>query len=214
MARKVTRKVATKKVTSISKRTVGAARSLARSAKRVVTAVQRKPPVRKSATGTQQDAVALLRADHKRLRQLLTDLKGAQTPARRQRVFEQVQDEVKAHTTIEEELFYPAFREAAQTKKDRQMFHEATEEHHAADLVLKETGGAMHEPDVFAARAKVLKELIEHHAEEEETDMFPRARKLLPPPELRRLGEEMAARKRTMTQPSALRAMASFVGIS
>ncbi len=214
MARKVKHKAAHKKVPSISKRTVGATRSLARSAQRVVKAVQRKPPVRKSASGTQPDAVALLRADHKRLRQLLTDLKGAQTPARRQRVFEQVQDEIKAHTTIEEELFYPAFRDAAKTKKDRQMFHEATEEHHAADLVLKETGGAMHEPDVFAARAKVLKELVEHHAEEEETDMFPRARTLLLPSELRRLGEEMAARKRTMAQPSTLRAMASFVGIS
>ena len=72
------------------------------------------------------------------------------------------------------------------------------EEHHAVDTILPEVAGATDEPDVFAARAKVLKEIVEHHAEEEETDMFPRARQLLPATELRRLGAEMAARKRTL----------------
>ena len=53
------------------------------------------------------------------------------------------------------------------------------EEHHAADTILPDVAKAKSEADVFAARAKVLKEIVEHHAEEEETDMFPRARKLL-----------------------------------
>jgi hypothetical protein len=78
------------------------------------------------------------------------------------------------------------------------MFFEAQEEHHAVDTILPEVTSASAEPDVFAARAKVLKEMVEHHAEEEETDMFSRARKLFPPAELRRLGEEMAARKRML----------------
>jgi hypothetical protein len=80
------------------------------------------------------------------------------------------------------------------------LFFEAKEEHHAVDTILPEVASATGEPDVFAARAKVLKEMVEHHADEEESDMFPRARKLLPPAELRRLGDEMAARKRTLQQ--------------
>src|SRR5512147_1886498 len=84
------------------------------------------------------DAVSLLRADHKKMRELLAALKNAETAARRQKVLAQVEQELKAHTTIEEEIFYPAFRDAGEKKDDRQLFYEATEEHRAADMILKE----------------------------------------------------------------------------
>lgn len=188
-----------------SKRVRKAARSIAsattRTTKRVKRAVARASrPQTVRVTAGQADAVALLKADHKELRHLLEQLKEADSPdsSRRAKLLERVEDALKTHTKIEEEIFYPAFRDAAATKKDRQLFFEAVEEHHAVDTVLPEVASATNDPDVFAARAKVLKELVEHHAEEEETDMFPRARKLFPPSELRRLGAEMAARKRSL----------------
>jgi hemerythrin-like domain-containing protein len=192
-----------------SKRVRKAARSITRATtraskqvKRAVTRASRPPRAR--AVAGQADAVALLKADHREMRQLLEQLKGADSPdsSRRAKLLERVEDALKTHTTIEEEIFYPAFRDAAATKKDRQLFFEAVEEHHAVDTILPEVARATNEPDVFVARAKVLKELVEHHAEEEETDMFPRARKLFPPSELRRLGAEMAARKRSLHRSS------------
>lgn len=158
-----------------------------------------------------RDAVSLLRADHVTIRQLLAELKAADTLTRREKALEQTEARLKAHTTIEEEIFYPAFRDAARTKKDRELFFEAKEEHRAADMVLGEVGRAADEE--FSARAKVLKELVEHHAEEEESDMFPRARALLSAPELKRLGEEMAARQRELLakSPSTLERVASLL---
>lgn len=201
-----------RKSPSVSTRAKRATRTVVRAAKRVASSAQRS--VRQPALRAgQTDAVALLRADHKTLRHLLDELKSATSSARQARLLAQVEQEIKTHTTIEEELFYPAFRSAAETKKDRQMFHEATEEHRAADMVLKEVGAARGSVEIFSARAKVLKELIEHHAEEEETEMFPRARKLIEPAELRRLGAAMAERKRTMKHPGALRTVAAYVGV-
>lgn len=205
---------AKRKKPSVTTRAKRATRTVVRLAKRGVSSARRATAPRQPALRAgQPDAVALLRADHKTLRRLLEAMKSATASTRQASLLAQVEREIKAHTTIEEELFYPAFRGAAETKKDRQMFHEATEEHRAADMVLKEVGAARGSVDIFSARAKVLKELIEHHAEEEETEMFPRARKLIEPAELRRLGAAMAERKRTMKQPGALRAVAAYVGV-
>lgn len=73
-----------------------------------------------------------------KVRQLLAGLKSASTPAQRQQLLGKAKQELEVHTTIEEEIFYPAFR-VARTKKDRQLFYEATAEHHAADLMLRES---------------------------------------------------------------------------
>jgi hemerythrin superfamily protein len=162
------------------------------------------------------DAVSLLRTDHKTLRQLLTELQSAEKPAERQRLLVHVKRELTVHTTIEEEIFYPAFRAAARSKQDEQLFHEATAEHHAAELILHEVARADDATGEFPGRAKVLKELVTHHAEEEETDMFPRARELIGAAELRALGQQMAERKRVLLHADAggggtLQKMADFV---
>src|SRR5205085_1315083 len=101
----------------------------------------------------------------------------------------------KIHTQIEEEIFYPAFKEAARSKSDKELFFEANEEHHVVDLVMPEIKDTDPDAEDFAAKAKVLKDLIEHHAEEEETEMFPKARKLMGRDELRELGERLEQRK-------------------
>ena len=107
---------------------------------------------------------------------------------------------ITIHSQIEEEIFDPAFSEAARKKDDGKLYFEALEEHHVVDMVLPEIKGADVESEQFAAKAKVLKDLVEHHAEEEETEMFPRARKLMTRDELLRLGAEMAQLKASMTR--------------
>ncbi len=117
------------------------------------------------------DAIKLLKSDHDKVRELLAQFENA-TGARREKLRGQIETELKVHTQIEEEIFYPAFREASKKKEDRKMYYEALEEHHVVDLVMPEMNdGATNEE--LKAKAKVLKELVEHHADEEEKDMFP-----------------------------------------
>ena len=190
--------------------------------KRITTAAARGGATRQrgvtpaTRSAAEPDAVSLLRADHKTIRQLLTDLQRAAKPAERKRLLTQATRALEVHTTIEEEIFYPVFRAAARTARDEQLFHEATAEHHAADLILHEVAQADDGTGEFPGRAKVLKELVSHHAGEEETDMFPRARVILAAAELRSLGQQMAARKRVLVRADAggggtLQKMADFV---
>jgi hemerythrin superfamily protein len=146
------------------------------------------------------DAIALLKEDHKKVKGLLGDLEKSSMRGgpRAQKLVAQIDKELTIHTTIEEEIFYPAFRDAVRSKDDKKMYYEAKEEHHVVKLVLpevKEGGMALEE---FAAKCKVLKELVEHHAGEEEKEMFPEARKVLSRPELQELGDRMAARKKEL----------------
>jgi len=144
------------------------------------------------------DAIQLLKKDHDAVRGLLDELETT-TPRglkKRTELISRIARELKAHTTIEEEIFYPAFKAAGTKGDDAKMFFEAKEEHRAAgDLVLPDLLCTDPGSEKFSGRAKVLKEMIEHHASEEETDMFPRAKKLLSKEELLALGDQMSARK-------------------
>jgi hemerythrin-like domain-containing protein len=154
------------------------------------------PTPRKRKAAPQKDAIALLKKDHEKVRGLLSKLESAASRGsdRAMQLVSEIEGEVKVHTQIEEEIFYPAFRDAARKKEDKKLFYEANQEHHVVDLVMPEMeeGGTTEE---FAAKAKVLKELIEHHADEEEKEMFPKAKKLLGRDELRELGERLEQRK-------------------
>jgi len=147
------------------------------------------------------DAITLLKNDHEEMRTLLAALEETTTRAvkKRQTLLAKIDVNLKAHTTIEEEIFYPAFKEAGEKSDDDKMYFEALEEHHAAgDLVLPDLIGTDPGSDKFSGRAKVLKELVEHHADEEEKEMFPRAKKLMDKATLVALGEQMAERKREL----------------
>jgi hemerythrin superfamily protein len=148
------------------------------------------------------DAIALLKQDHKAVKALLSELADTTNRALKTRseLLQKIAVEIKAHTTIEEEIFYPAFKAAGEMADDGKMFFEALEEHRAAgDLVLPDLLGTDVQSDQFGGRAKVLKELIEHHADEEEKEMFPRARELMDKAQLEQLGERMAQRKAQLT---------------
>ena len=146
------------------------------------------------------NAIELLKQDHETVKTLLEQLQDTSERAvqTRKKLVQKIEQELKIHTELEERIFYPAFREAGK-KEESIMTSEAKEEHRAVDsLVLpdiKETSPTSVE---FSGRVKVLKELLEHHIEEEESDMFPQARKLLGKRRLEELGEEMQALRKTL----------------
>lgn len=144
------------------------------------------------------DAIALLKADHAKVRKLLKQLEKAQAPGRRDDLLEKISKEIEVHTQIEEEVFYPAFKEASRKKDDRKLYFEAQAEHGAVKTLMPKLQETDRGSDEFAGRAKVLKELIEHHAEEEEDELFPRAKALLSKEELQDLGARMEERKHTL----------------
>ena len=146
------------------------------------------------------DAITMLKADHKKVKALLSSLektteRGAD---RRTKLLTQIEAEINVHSSIEEEIFYPAYRDAVKKRDDRELYQEALEEHHVVDLVMPEVKESDPAGEVFAAKAKVLKELIEHHADEEEKEMFKKAKQVLDREELRELGARMAARKKEL----------------
>jgi hemerythrin-like domain-containing protein len=147
-----------------------------------------------------KNAIALLKEDHQKVRELLSELEETteRASAKRDELLATIERELTIHTKIEEEIFYPAFRDAAQKKDDKDLYYEAIEEHHVVELVLPEIKETDTDSEEFGAKAKVLKDLVEHHAEEEETEMFPRARKLMDREELVRLGGELAKAKESM----------------
>jgi hemerythrin-like domain-containing protein len=146
------------------------------------------------------DAIQLLKTDHKLVKDLLSELEGSTVRAvkKRAELLLEIQKNLKAHTTIEEEIFYPAFKKAGE-KEEAKMYFEALEEHRAAeDLVLPDLLNTDPASDQFSGRAKVLKELIEHHIEEEETEMFKKAKALLSKEQLTDLGAQMESRKKAI----------------
>jgi hemerythrin-like domain-containing protein len=98
---------------------------------------------------------------------------------------------LKMHTQIEEEIFYPAVRELGISKAE-EMVDEAFEEHHVVDLVLAELPSVDPEDERYEAKITVLSELVKHHVEEEEGEMFPLAEKKLGAERVRELGQQMA----------------------
>ena len=145
----------------------------------------------------QKDAIAILKQDHETVKSLLRQLEET-TPRgvkSRQKLLEKIALEVQVHAAIEEEIFYPAFREKVENQEDEKLFLEAAEEHGLVHHELPELQDADPASALFSARAKVLKDLIEHHAEEEESELMPRAKELMTREELVELGRRLEERK-------------------
>jgi hemerythrin-like domain-containing protein len=144
-----------------------------------------------------QNAISVLEEDHKKVKKLLKQLEETTERAAKTRtdLLEEIAMELKTHTAIEEEIFYPAFRDAAEKKDDKKLYFEAVEEHHVVDLVLPELQQADVTSEEWSAKARVLKELVEHHIEEEEGEMFPKARKIMDREALTQLAEQMQQRR-------------------
>ncbi|HMJ11158.1 MAG TPA: hemerythrin domain-containing protein [Polyangiaceae bacterium] len=147
-----------------------------------------------------KDAIALLKQDHKEVKDMLEQLSETSERAgkKRQELASKIARALQAHMEIEEQIFYPAFKAAAAKKEDQKLYYEAVEEHHAADVVCQDVLRADVTSLNFGGKAKVLKELIEHHIEEEEKTMFPHARKVMSKEILQALGIEMADMKESV----------------
>ncbi|MEO8217348.1 MAG: hemerythrin domain-containing protein [Acidobacteriota bacterium] len=155
---------------------------------------------RSSAAKGGQDAIALLKEDHKKVKGLLSQLDKTEDsqPSKRTHLLSQIEKELEVHTTIEEEIFYPAYKQAVTSEDDEELYYEANEEHGLVKLYMPKVKATPPDDVQFAARAKVLKDLVEHHAGEEEKEMFPKARKKMSRTELRNLGDQMKRRKQEL----------------
>ena len=143
------------------------------------------------------NAIDLLQADHERVKGILSQLSESTDRGikKRTELLAKLEMEIAIHTRLEEEILYPAYKKAG-GKEQEIMYHEAKEEHRTVDsLVLPDLKVTDPSTPEFAGRVKVVKELLEHHIEEEETEMFPQARKLLGKAVLEELGAEMEAMK-------------------
>ena len=143
------------------------------------------------------NAIDLLIEDHERVKDLLGRMTESTERAVKTRteLLEKLEMEVTIHTRLEEELLYPAYKEAG-GKEQLKMYYEAKEEHRAVDsMVLPDLKATDPGSVQFSGRVKVCKELLEHHIEEEESEMFPEARELLGDARLEEMGEQMAELK-------------------
>ena len=146
-----------------------------------------------------QDAVALIKADHREVEKLFNEFEDAGDRAykTKQQLVSQIIKELEVHATIEEEIYYPAVD--AKAKKDgKELVAEAVEEHHVVKVLLGELATMSAEDDAFDAKVTVLIENVRHHVEEEEEELLPQSEEILGDEELARLGEAMAARKQQL----------------
>jgi hemerythrin superfamily protein len=123
------------------------------------------------------DALELLTADHNRVRGLFTRFKQAQETedtATMATLATTIFEELQIHTTIEERSFYPSVRETDEELAD--IVNEGIEEHHVVDILMEEIKQLQPDDPQWVAKLTVLIENVEHHAEEEENEMFPKVR--------------------------------------
>lgn len=110
------------------------------------------------------DAIALLKADHRKVEQLFASFENASGTSRKEKLAKQICTDLKIHTLIEEEIFYPAFV----GKIEQDILDEAYVEHDGAKLLINDIEAAEPKEDYYDAKMKVLSEEIEHHVKEEE----------------------------------------------
>lgn len=143
------------------------------------------------------DAIELLMSGHETLRALLGELSRTSEAeaARRNQLLARIERELQIHAELEEQIFYPALR-AAGGQEENRMFYEAIEAHRAvANLVLPDLKKIDPGSARFSGRAKVMKTLVESHADEEESTMFAAARRLLSEAQLGELGRRLQQRR-------------------
>jgi hemerythrin superfamily protein len=146
-------------------------------------------------TAASQDAIALLKADHRQVEEWFEAFDKSRSTAKKAQLASKICDALTVHTMIEEEIFYPAFFEATE---DRDLHHEAIVEHAGAKNLIAQIQKMSPEDDFFEAKVTVLSEMIKHHVKEEEQrgGMFSEARNS--DMDLQALGEQLLARKKEL----------------
>lgn len=148
-------------------------------------------------TNTDTDATHILANDHRKVEKLFAGFESASGRDQKARIAEQICNELKIHTIIEEEIFYPAL----EGKIDEDLLKEAYVEHDGAKLLVNEISEGSPDEEFFDAKVTVLKEQIEHHVKEEEKqhdNMFQQARAA--DVDLHEIGQQMLDRKDELKQ--------------
>jgi hemerythrin superfamily protein len=142
------------------------------------------------------DAIALLKADHRQVEKLFEEFEKTRSSDKKLKLARQICAALRMHTTIEEEIFYPAFLAAS---KDKDTHHEAVIEHDGAKKLIQQIEGSSPDDEWYDSKVKVLSEMIKHHVNEEEKGdgMFAEARSSRM--DLQQLGQELAQRKQELT---------------
>ena len=147
------------------------------------------------AASDQPDAIALLKADHRKVEELFEKFEAAKGKSQKEQLARQICTELTVHTIIEEEIFYPACK----GKTEEDLLAESYVEHDGAKVLIAEIEAGGPGEEFYDAKVKVLSEQIEHHVEEEEKraeGLFAQARKA--GLDMDALGQQMAARKQEL----------------
>lgn len=151
----------------------------------------------KTGTKTPQDAIGMLTADHRKVKNLFKefeDVADSKATASKAELAEKICMELTTHARLEEEIFYPAVRKAI---ADNRLMNEAEVEHASAKDLIAQIQALPASDPMFAAKVTVLGEYIDHHVKEEESEMFAQARKTKL--DMMALGEEMMRRKEELS---------------
>ncbi len=137
-----------------------------------------------------QDAIAILRADHSLVSGLFAEFAKTRSGSRKKSLVAQICTELSIHAQVEEEIFYPAIKAAL---RDKELVPEATVEHATLKDLMAQVEGKEPDGEMYDAKIKVMSEYVKHHVKEEQTEMFPKARKTNL--DMKELGARMLVRK-------------------
>jgi hypothetical protein len=151
------------------------------------------------------DAIGLLKADHAAVKKLFAQEEKLEQREREKKVdlFKEINTALEVHATLEEEIFYPAVKRA-RSEHVKDEVREAYEEHQQIKRLLEQISSITPDDESYDMKIKVLKEDVEHHVEDEESEMSPDARKFLGERRVVELGTELETRKQQLkTQPGS-----------
>jgi hemerythrin-like domain-containing protein len=153
--------------------------------------------------GVTMNAIDMLLKDHKEIKSYFREFENAgdRAYAAKEHAAHKAFTELIGHSKCEEDVFYPALKEAAD-KEGKGLVLEAVEEHHMADSLIQQLKALSAKDETYDAKFKVLIESVEHHIEEEESEMFPEAKRLLAG-QLDDLGKRIAQIKEGLKQANA-----------
>ncbi|MES2627141.1 MAG: hemerythrin domain-containing protein [Pseudomonadota bacterium] len=120
-----------------------------------------------------KEAIAILRADHKLVSELFAEVDKTKKQEKKIKLVEQICEELTIHAQVEEEIFYPAVKDALD---DDELVPEAQVEHASLKMLISELEGAQGDDEMYDARVKVLSEYVKHHVKEEQNEMFPKVK--------------------------------------
>ncbi len=143
-------------------------------------------------TDAPRDAIALLKQDHRMVEALFDEFEDAEEQEQAQ-LATRICNMLTVHAQIEEEILYPAAKEAFEDEEEEDMVHEANVEHASAKDLIAKIEAMTPDDEAFEATVKVLGEYVKHHVKEEENEMFPALKKT--DLDLKAMGEQLAQRK-------------------